>query len=47
MKKPTFEEFLHNIYSMSLFDYQNLSKEQAKAVEIDYKDRYGAPIKWF
>lgn len=47
MKKPTFAEFLKNIYSMSLADYFALNEQQGKAVEIDYKDRYGAPIKWY
>lgn len=45
--KPSFEKFLKDIYGMTIFEYQNkLSAAQQKAVEIDYKDRYGS-IKWF
>ena len=45
--KPSFEKFLNDIYGMTIFEYQNkLSAAQQKAVEIDYKDRYGS-IKWF
>lgn len=45
--KPSFEKFLKDIYGMTIFEYQNkLSTAQQKAVEIDYKDRYGS-IKWF
>lgn len=47
MKKRTFEEFLNTIYGMTLVDYYLLNDMQKKAAELDYINRYGAPIKWF
>lgn len=47
MNKPTFEEFLKNIYRMSLHDYSELDYHQQKAIEIDYKDSYGKSINWW
>lgn len=44
--KPTFYEFLEKTYNLSLDDYEALNNLQKKAVEIDYRDRYGS-IKWF
>lgn len=45
--KRSFEEFLQIVYSMTMVEYEALSEQQKKAVEIDYIDRYGTPIKWF
>ena len=46
-KKPTFWEFIKNIYGISYIDYRfNLSKDEKRALEIDYLTRYGAPIDW-
>ena len=47
MKKRTFEEFLKIVYNMTFSDYEELNNHQKKAAEIDYINRYGAPIKWF
>lgn len=47
MKKRTFKEFLKIIYAMSYSDYEQLNELQKKAVEVDYINRYGSPIKWF
>ena len=47
MKKRTFEEFLKIVYGLSLAAYNELNAQQKKAVEIDYINRYGAPIKWY
>lgn len=45
--KRTFEEFLKIIHAMTMADYEALNDYQKKAAEIDYINRYGAPIKWF
>lgn len=45
--KPSFESFLHNVYSMSFSDYSSLPDLAQKAIEIDYINRYGTPTKWF
>lgn len=46
MGKPSFEEFLINIYKMSLYDYHCLSDEERHAIIIDYSNRYGS-VKWW
>ena len=46
MKKPTFYEFVKNIYGLDYAQYQELNDYQKKAAEIDYENRYGT-IRWF
>lgn len=45
--KTTFNDFLKIVYDMYYWDYEALEDVQKKAVEIDYINRYGSPIKWF
>jgi len=44
--KPTFYEFIKNIYGLSIYEYEGLKDMQKKAVEIDYINRYGS-IRYF
>ena len=44
--KPAFYEFVKKIYGLNYDDYEQLNDLQKKAVELDYKTRYGT-IKWF
>ncbi len=46
MKKRTFSEFLKIVYGYTMADYEALNEQQKKAVEIDYINRYGTPIKY-
>ena len=45
--KRTFEEFLKIVYNMTLADYYILNDLQKKALECEYKDKYGTPIIWY
>lgn len=45
-KKPTFWEFLKNIHGITVAQFYDLSKNEQLAAEIDYKIRYGSPIRW-
>lgn len=45
--KRTFQEFLKIIHGMTMADYDALNDLQKKALEIDYINRYGTPIKWY
>lgn len=47
MVKPTFEEFLKNIYGMSLYDYHKKTYDEQILLEADYKNRYGKLIRWW
>lgn len=45
-QKPTFFEFLRKIYNLSYEEYELLNDFQKKALELDYRSRYGT-IRWW
>lgn len=46
MSKPSFVDFL-DMLGVSWGEYMAMDDGQKKAAEIDYINRYGAPIKWW
>lgn len=45
--KRSFQWFLNEIHNMTMWDYHNLDADLQEAIEIEYIDRYGVPIKWY
>lgn len=46
-EKRAFCEFIREVYNIDICSYDELPEMQKKAIEIDYINRYGAPIRWF
>lgn len=44
--KPTFWEFMMFIHGIDSEDYEDFTEAMKKAAEVDYINRYGAPIRW-
>lgn len=44
--KPTFWRFMLMIHGIDEKDYEDFTEAMKKAAEVDYINRYGAPIRW-